>query len=181
MSWATRILLMAIQFGMLCPCRAQVPTSQPTGQPTAVLPAPQGAGQQIAVLPDVWYGAGAGYNPTTTHGTAWISNAKLLSESSQLYSYTTYDALRNSDGTYTTAGRTGLAMGLRQFGKHLYLLGFMTGGAAQTSAVKLSVSGGGVLLYRATSGWTAEVVVRAVNGSAGQYVIEFGTGWSSSK
>jgi hypothetical protein len=128
-------------------------------------------------IPANWMGAGAGYNPGgSPKTTAWASLAILMNESSQLYSYSTYDVIPQRRAVPVTSARTGAATVLRRFGPSLYLLGFATVGAATSStATTGSVSGGGILLYRFKPGWTMEGAVRAVNGSTSK-VVEFGLG-----
>ena len=137
-----------------------------------------GAGACAQTLPADWVGAGAGYNPGgSPKATAWASLAILVSESSQVYSYSTYDVVPQRGAVPVTSARTGAATLLRAFGRSVYLLGFATIGASTSgTATAGSVSGGGILVYRFKPDWTVECVVRAVNGSATNKVVEFGFG-----
>jgi hypothetical protein len=137
-----------------------------------------GAGARAQSLPADWVGAGAGYNPGgSPKVTAWASLAILVNQSSQLYSYSTYDVVPQRGAIPVTSARTGAATVLRTFGRSVYLLGFATIGAATSStATTGSVSGGGILVYRFKPAWTVECAVRAVNGSATNKVVEFGFG-----
>ena len=136
-----------------------------------------GACARAQTNPPDWVGAGGGYNPGgSPKVTAWESLAILVNDSSQLYSYSTYDVIPQRKAVPVTSARTGAATVLRKFGPSIYLLGFATLGASTSStATTGSFSGGGILLYRFTPGWTIEGAVRAVNGSTGK-VVEFGFG-----
>lgn len=127
-------------------------------------------------IPTNWVGLGGGYNASgSPKVTAWASLAILVNESSQVYSYSTYDVRPQRGGVPVTSVRTGAATVLRRFGASVYLLGFATLGAStSSSATTGSVSGGGILVYRFAPGWTAECAVRAVNGTG--RVVEFGFG-----
>lgn len=131
-----------------------------------------------AALPSNWVGAGGGYNPSgSPKGTAWASFATLVAPSAGLYSYTTYDVVPNRDSVPTSSTRTGLAMVIHQYGKNLFLVGFVNGGMSQTATATLgSVSGGGLLLYKFKNNMTFEAGYRGVSNSTTARVFEFGLG-----
>lgn len=138
-------------------------------------PGTSGVGN-TAALPNNWFGAGGGYNPSgSPKGTGWASFAVLANRTSQVYSYSTYDIIPQKGKIPTTSVRTGAATVLREFGP-VYILGFMTVGATVSSTSTTgSLSGGGLVLYQSKKGWTVELGVRAVTGAVNR-VFEGGFG-----
>jgi len=141
----------------------------------------QGTGTRApANLPAHWIGAGGGYSSAASpRATGWVSLAILVSQPSQIYSYSSYDLVPVKGHVPMVSARTGAATVLRRLG-NLYVLGMATAGAAQTStATTGAFSGGGIGVYRFRSGFTLELAGRVIKaGSTNAAVYEFGGGWS---
>ncbi len=148
-------------------------------------PAPTPASTPAVVtapLPGNWAGLGAGYNPAgSPKATGWASFATIISQSQKIYSYTTYDAVPQKNAVPVTSARTGFATVVRTFGPRLYLLAFGTAGVSQTAtATQGTFSGGGMLFYVFSAGWTIEAGVRGASGSLASNPIAevgFGRAW----
>jgi len=101
----------------------------------------------------------------------------MVSQTGQVYSYSTYDAVPVRGMVPMISTRTGLATPLRQFGP-VTLVGFGTAGVAQgAEAVQLALSGGGIGIWKFKSGLTVELGARVVKaGAVNMAVYEFGFG-----
>lgn len=132
-----------------------------------------------AALPQDWYGAGGSWNGQAA---GWASYARLLSNSGQVYSFTTWDVTRTKLKPYvTSSARTGAAFVVRTVGP-LTVLGLGDAGVATASTnTSGSFSGGGLLVVRlGKTAWTLCAGVRVVKAAAtaagSQTVIELGAG-----
>ena len=103
--------------------------------------------------------------------------AILANATQKLYSFSTYDIIPQHNSVPLTSVRTGAATILRQIG-HVYVLGMGTVGVAQSgTSVTSAFAGGGLVVYRWSSGLTFEVGARLVKaGSASPAVYEVGFG-----
>lgn len=118
--------------------------------------------QSASALPESWVGAGATYD---TRAAGYLTYAKLLSQSQQAYSYSTYQVSR-AGGKITTTTDTGAALVLRHWSLGslgaVYTLAFGTAGLGASTTAHMSLSAGGVGLWRiAKSDWTFQVSARA--------------------
>lgn len=106
-----------------------------------------------------------------------MSMAILANATQKLYSFSTYDIIPQHNAVPLTSVRTGAATILRQVG-NFYVLGMGTLGVAQSgTSVTSAFAGGGLAVYRWSSGLTFEVGARLVKaGSASPAVYEFGFG-----
>lgn len=131
-------------------------------------------------LPQNWVGAGSGYSSSgSPKVTGWVSLAVLVSQSQQLYSYSTYDVLPVKGGVPTTSARTGLATVIRHYGM-VSILAFGNIGMEQNStSIAGAFSGGGFAVAQFKSGLTFEVGARIVtSGGKTASPIEAGFGWT---
>lgn len=135
-----------------------------------------------SALPQNWAGVGAGLNQASRPPVAgWFSYATLISQSGQLYSFSTHDVFLSQAKPYTvqTSVRTGLATVLRTIGP-LVVLGLGDAGlAAGGTSVGGAFSGGGIGVLRlGKTSWTIAAGARVLKTSTGgsQTVYELGLG-----
>lgn len=130
-------------------------------------------------LPQNWVGSGVGYNPGgAPKTTGWVSMALLLSQTGQLYSYSSYDMVPVKGSVPTTSARTGFATVIRNIGP-VWIFGFGTAGMAQNTSLTSAFSGGGIGVWQLKSGLTVELGARVLKaGSVNQTIYEFGLGKS---
>jgi|SRR5579863_680767 len=138
-----------------------------------------------AQLPTDWIGEGATYgSQSSPKFNGWTGYATLISQKSQLYSYTTLDFTTPKTQPYVSQSnfRTGIATPLRQFGP-VMVLGLATAGAS-TSAISIggSFSSGALAVWQLGKSrvWTIEFGAVLLKNPAGASYTSYTIGWGRS-